>query len=655
MSACLSGSVPFYAIGSNKDQFIEEILWYKEVFHEDYYLELQCHEMDEKDLEIDGILKEPWIYKEYKDFISKQNIANKMIIEAASDLKIKCVATNDSHYIERYEWKAHEILINIQSGEPCEVWEKDSYGVNKKKILNPKRRIYASHEMYFKSPSQMAQLFHHIPSAIETTLEVADKCNVKLDFNTKHYPVFYPPNFNPGENPVEQRSNAVEKYLRTLCEEAIPKRYTKKKLHYVKERYPDKNPMDIVKKRLNEELEVIISKDLEDYLLIVYDFIRWARENNIPVGPGRGSGAGSIVLYLISVTDIEPLRFNLFFERFINPERMSYPDIDVDICMEGRNAVIEYTLNKYGKDNVAQIITFGTMKAKMAVKDVGRVLGVPLNKVNTIAKLIPEELNMTIDKALNIDTDLKKMCQEDEETRLILDYGKTLEGSIRNIGTHAAGVIICGEPLTNYIPVCLTKDAEIAVSQYSMKPVESVGMLKIDFLGLKTLTCIQKALKSIKKNHNIDIDWENLPLDDKKTFDLFNTGKTLGIFQLESSGMQDLALNLHLDKFEEIIAVISLYRPGPMDMIPSYINRKHGREKITYDHPWLENILSETYGIMVYQEQVMQIASTLANFSLGEGDVLRRAMGKKDIKQMATQREKFRDGALKNGIDTKPL
>ena len=369
------------------------------------------------------------------------------------------------------------------------------------------------------------------------------------------------------------------------------------------------------------------------------------------MGPGRGSGAGSIICYLTGITDIEPLQFNLFFERFINPERLSYPDIDVDICMDRRSDVINYTIQQYGKENVAQIITFGSMKARMVVKDVGRVLNIPLSKVNNLAKLIPEDLNITLEKALEKDPELKVVYNQDDEVKRIIDIGRKLEGSIRNTGIHAAGMIISGEPLTEHIPICIAKDSDMLVTQYSMKPVEMVGMLKIDFLGLKTLTCIKMCVDAIREGTGLEIDWINLPLDDVATFSLLNQGRTQGVFQLESGGMQELALKLHLDKFEEIIAVLSLYRPGPMDMIPSFIQRKHGKEPIEYDHPWLEPILAETYGIMVYQEQVMQIASSLANYSLGEGDVLRRAMGKKDMNEMAKQRQKFLSGAKHNGID----
>lgn len=651
LSGGLGGSVSFFASRGEQEKFMEEVLWYREVYGENYYLELQRHQSSEESLKDDGMFQETWLVQNYYDFVKKQEKVNRALMEVSEELKISCVATNASHYMERADWKAHEILLNVQSGEPCEMWEKDSLGNNKRRIPNPKRRVYFSHEFYFKSPDQMKELFHDIPKALQTTLEISEKCSIDLDFVTTHYPSYVPPLLKDKEYTEKEQSHAVGEYLTQLCKENIPKRYTQEHLKKVQEKYSDKKAIDVVHKRLEDELEIIISKNLCDYLLIVWDFIHWAKSHSIPVGPGRGSGAGSIILYLIGVTDIEPLRFNLFFERFINPERMSYPDIDVDICMDRRNDVIDYTLQKYGRENVAQIVTFGSMKAKMAIKDVGRVLNVPLSKVNIIAKLIPEDLNMTIEKALDVDADLYRMYKEDEETTKIIDIGRKLEGSIRNTGVHAAGVIISGEPLTDHIPLCKSKDSDIAVTQFSMKPVEAVGMLKVDFLGLKTLTCIQKAVDALKLSEGREIDYMNLPLDDEAAFNLLNQGNTLGIFQLESAGMQELARKLHLDTFEEIIAVVSLYRPGPMDMIPSFIARKHGHEKIEYDHEWLREILSETYGIMVYQEQVMQIAQKLANYSLGEGDVLRRAMGKKDMKEMVQQREKFVQGAIKNEIE----
>lgn len=651
LSGCLSGRVAQELLHGTKSKAIEIIEWHRSLFGDDYYLELMRHPMSEENIQRDGMRLESWVYQQYQDYIKKQELVNTALIEISRGLNIKLVATNDSHYMEREDWRAHEILLNVQSGEPCEIWEKDSQGNLKHRKPNPKRMTYSSHECYFKTPQEMQALFNDLPDALENTLRIAELCHVEMDFKTKHYPVYIPPALQKREFSKDEQAKAVEEYLWKLCEEGIPLRYTPERLSKVKEVYPDKEPMQVVRERLAYEMNVIVPKGMADYLLIVWDFINWAKKSGIPMGPGRGSGAGSIVLYLIGITDIEPLRFHLFFERFINPERLSYPDIDVDICMDRRGDVIRYTLEKYGKENIAQIITFGTMKARMAIKDVGRVLSVPLSKVNEIAKLVPEDLNITLEKALEKDADLRSMYERDDDARRIIDIGKKLEGSIRNTGIHAAGIIISAQPLVNLIPLCNAKDTDMPVTQYSMKPVEMVGMLKMDFLGLKTLTAIQICVEAVKSTQGVSIDWVDLPLDDKATFDLLNQGRTMGVFQLESGGMQDLARNLHLDKFEEIIAVGALYRPGPMDMIPSFINRKHGREPIEYDHPWMQDILAETYGIMVYQEQVMQIASRLARYSLGEGDVLRRAMGKKDMDQMAKQREKFRRGALENGID----
>jgi DNA polymerase III subunit alpha len=623
----------------------------RDLFKEDYYLDIQRHHMSEADLRNDGMYQESWLVQQYQEFIGRQEKVNEALIELSKQHLIPLVATNDVHYLEREDWRAHEILMNIQSGEPCEIWERDSAGKPLFRTPNPKRQTYSNHEYYFKSGAQMEALFTDVPEAIANTALIASQCHVEIDFKAKHYPVFVPPELENREYNKEEREIAVEKFLRNLCEEGISRCYTPERLAKVQEIYPEKSPLQVIRDRLEYEMSIIVPKGMADYLLIVWDFINWAKRNNIPMGPGRGSGAGSIVLYLIGITDIEPLRFHLFFERFINPERISYPDIDVDICMDRRGDVIKYTLEKYGKDNIAQIITFGTMKARMVIKDVGRVLSVPLTKVNEIVKLVPEDLNITLEKALEKEPDLQLLYQTDPEVTRLLKLALKLEGSIRNTGIHAAGIIISGEPLTDLIPICNAKDSEMPVTQFSMKPVESVGMLKVDFLGLKTLTAIQICVDAIQKQYGRKIDWVNLPLDDKPTFDMLNQGKTLGVFQLESSGMQDLARQLHLDKFEEIIAVGALYRPGPMDMIPSFINRKHGKEPIDYDHPWMKDILAETYGIMVYQEQVMQIASKLASYTLGEGDVLRRAMGKKDLEQMAQQREKFKSGAIGNGID----
>ena len=651
LSGGTSGQIAWNFANKERQNFLAEVQWYHDVFGEDYYFEIQRHAMSSSDIIEDGMRHESWLQQKYENYISRQDELNLALLDLSKEKGIPFVASNDIHYLEKEDWKSHEVLLNVQSGEPCEIWEKDSLGNNKCRVPNPKRQTFPSHELYFKSPEQMQALFQDIPEALERTLDIAEACNVELDFETKHYPVYLPPSLQGANYNEEQQKQAVEGYLWELCRKGVQTRYTPERLLKVKEKYPSDDPMDVVRKRLDYEMGIITSKGMSDYLLIVWDFIHWAKSNNIPVGPGRGSGAGSIICYLIGITDIEPLRFNLFFERFINPERLSYPDIDVDICMDNRGKVIDYTLNKYGSDNVAQIVTFGTMKAKMAIKDVGRVLSVPLSKVNMISKLIPEDPNMTLDKALEMDVDFQNMFESDDEAASIVHYAKKLEGSVRNTGIHAAGIIISGEPLIQHVPVFKPKDAEMAATQFSMKPVESVGMLKVDFLGLKTLTSIQTCVNAIRESLGLEINWMDLALDNAKTFELLNQGKTLGVFQLESPGMQELARQLHLDCFEEIIAVVSLYRPGPMDMIPSFIERKHGREKIEVLHPWTKEILEETYGIMVYQEQVMQIASKLANFSLGEGDVLRRAMGKKDMKQMVEQREKFRLGATSNGIN----
>jgi len=651
LSGSLQGLIPTLILENREEDLQSELLWFRETFQDNYYFEIQRHPMTPAQIEADGIDREPWIYQKLQDFLHKEEIVGKRIAAMARDTGVPLVATNDSRYLDREDWKAHEILMNIQSGEPCELWEMDSYGKPKSRKLNPKRVVDASHEFYFKTSQEMEQLFTDLPDAIGNSKAIAESCNVEIDFKAKYYPVFVPPALEGKSYTREERLSSAEQFLRCLCEERIALRYNDASLSKVAEKYPGRNPLDVVRERLAYELEIITSKGMCDYLLIVYDFIAWAKGQKIPVGPGRGSGAGSIILYLIGITDIEPLRFNLFFERFINPERISYPDIDVDICMERRAEVIDYTLRKYGKERVAQIITFGTMKAKMAIKDVGRMLSVPLAKVNAIAKLVPEDPGITLDKALEQDLEFKNLVATDEEAARVIDYARKLEGSVRNTGIHAAGIIISGDPLTERIPLCMSKDSDMAVTQFSMKPVEAVGMLKIDFLGLKTLTSIQKAVDAIKLQHDVALDWVNLPLEDQATFALLNQGRTLGIFQLESAGMQDLARQLHIDRFEEIIAVGALYRPGPMEMIPSFINRKHGREPIDIDHPWMADILAETYGIMVYQEQVMQIASRLAGYSLGEGDVLRRAMGKKDKEEMAKQREKFKSGAQKNGLD----
>jgi DNA polymerase III subunit alpha len=652
LSGSLDGPIGWKLLQGGEELLLQEIAWYRDLFGEDFYLEIQRHPLKEELIRQDGSDRENWLIQKMRSFVSDQEKANRKLVELSEKLSIPIVATNDIHYIERSDWQAHEILLNIQSGEPCEIWERDSQGNPKNKILNPKREVVPTHELYFKSPDEMRILFADLPHAIDETARIAEKCKCDLDFKTKHYPVFIPPAIVGKAFSKEERLKEAENFLRELCLKGIETRYTSELLDVVRKKVPGPDPKQVVIDRFEYEFGILTSKGMSDYMLIVYDFIAWAKARGIPMGPGRGSAAGSIISYLIGITDIEPLRFHLFFERFINPERISYPDIDVDICMDRRQEVIDYVVAKYGKEKVAQIITFGTMKAKMAIRDVGRVLNVPLSKVNDIAALVPEDPTMTLERAFQIDPELTRLMETDEEARRVLEMAKKAEGSIRNTSTHAAGLIISAHPITDHIPICTAKDSEMAVTQYAMKPVESVGMLKIDFLGLKTLTSIQKCVDAIAMRTGQRIDWANLRLDDQPTFDLLNQGKTLGVFQLESGGMQDLAKQLHIDTFEEIIAVGALYRPGPMDMIPSFINRKHGREPIEIDHPLMKEILSETYGVMVYQEQVMQIASALAGYSLGEGDVLRRAMGKKDKEEMARQREKFLSGASQRGIDS---
>ncbi|HSX13219.1 MAG TPA: DNA polymerase III subunit alpha [Chlamydiales bacterium] len=631
-----TGPLGYQILQGTEEALLEEVRWYHDLFGEDLYLEIQRYPLNLEEMQ------EGWLQQRARDL----DAAQRKVENRLRQLNLPLVATSEIHYLDKSDWQAHEVLLNIQSGETVVTWERDSMGNAKNRIPNPKRETAATHEYYFKTPEMMQQLFADFPQALEETVKIAEKCKCDLDFKTKHYPVFIPPTFESGD-----RAKVAIQYLRDTCIQGIETRYTAKHLSEVQKKYPGKDPKQVVRDRFEYEFGILTSKDMTDYMLIVSDFINWAKQRKIPMGPGRGSAAGSIIAYLTGITDIEPLRFHLFFERFINPERVSYPDIDVDICMNRRGEVIDYVVGKYGKDKVAQIITFGTMKAKMAIRDVGRVLNVPLAKVNSIAALVPEDPNMTLEKAFAIDPELKTLMDTDEEARQVLEMAKKTEGSIRNTSTHAAGLIISESAITDHIPVCTAKDSEMVVTQYAMKPVESVGMLKIDFLGLKTLTSLQVCADEIERNTGLKIDWSNLPLDDQKTFDLINQGKTLGVFQIETGGMADLARQLHIDFFEEIIAVVALFRPGPMDMIPSYISRKHGREAIEIDHPLMKDILSETYGVMVYQEQVMQIASALAGYSLGEGDVLRRAMGKKDKEEMAKQREKFISGSANNQID----
>ncbi|MBI3901154.1 MAG: DNA polymerase III subunit alpha, partial [Chlamydiia bacterium] len=524
----------------------EEISWYQNLFGEDLYLEIQRYPLNESQFKE---YHESWLLQKAKDYATLHEKWNQRLVELSKTYSIPLVATNDIHYIDSEDWKAHEVLLNVQSGQTLETWERDSQGNLKSKIPNPKREVMATRELYFKSPEEMKLLFSDLPDAIDRTNQIGEKCNLSFDFQTKHYPIFIPPGLIGKEVLSEKREQAAQEFLKDLCLQGIQTRYTPEKLQEIAKIYPEKNPLDVVKERFEYEFEIITSKGMVDYMLIVYDFIDWAKRKQIPMGPGRGSAAGSLISYVTGITDIEPLRFHLFFERFINPERISYPDIDVDICMDRRQEVIDYVVEKYGKEKVAQIITFGTMKAKMAIRDVGRVLNVPLSKVNQIAALVPEDPNMTLEKAFQMDPELGLLMERDEEAKAVLEMAKKAEGSIRNTSTHAAGLIISQHPITEVIPICTAKDSDMVVTQYAMKPVESVGMLKIDFLGLKTLTSIQICVNAIAAKTQKKIDWVNLPLDDAPTFALLNQGKTLGVFQLESGGMQDLAKQLHIDVF----------------------------------------------------------------------------------------------------------
>ncbi len=530
-------------------------------------------------------------------------------MKMAREFRVPLVATNDCHYIAREDAEAHDVLLCVQTGNS---------------VSDAKRLRFPTDQFYFKSPQEMAGAFPETPQALSNTLEIAEKCNLDLDFNHQHYPTF-----------KTDYDGTLKQYLLHLCEEQLPRRYD--------EVTPE------IRQRLDYEINVIDAKGLTSYILIVWDFVHYARQCGIPVGPGRGSAVGSLVCFVLGISDIDPLRYGLPFERFINPERPSFPDIDIDICYNRRGEVIDYVVRKYGESNVAQIITFGTLGAKMVVRDVGRALGYPYGAVDRVARLIPGGPNVTLREALRSQPDLKKLHERDEMVKKIFRIAFQLEGLARNASTHAAGVVIASENLTNFVPLCRGSSNEV-VTQYSMKPVTEIGLLKMDFLGLKTLTVIDEAVKMIRERHGIELDITRIPLDDKRTFRLLNQAKTTGVFQLESPGMRDLAKKLKVDRFEDVVAMIALFRPGPMEMIPDFISRKRKKKRIQYDHPLLEPILKETYGIFVYQEQVMKCANRLAGFSLAQSDVLRRSMGKKNPQEMAAQRETFIQGAHKNDI-----
>ena len=497
-------------------------------------------------------------------------------------------------------------------------------------MSDPKRMRYPTSEFYMKSGEEMARLFHDQPEALRHTLDIAERCHVDLKFGELHFPVF------------QVRDGLTQKqHLISLAKAGLKHRYGVEDVDHPR----DAREREIVD-RYTYELGVIEKTEFINYFLVVWDFVNFARQSRIPVGPGRGSGAGSLLAYALGITGIDPLRYGLIFERFLNPERVSPPDFDIDFCQTRRGEVIEYVRNKYGKENVAQIITFGSLGAKTVIRDVGRVLDVPFSECDRLAKMIPEDPKMTLTLALEQNPEFKKTYETNVTCKQILDYGFVLEGLSRNAGTHAAGVVIGEKPLVEIIPLTRDKDKEI-ITQYSMDPLGEIGLLKMDFLGLKTLTVIEEAVDLIRETRGVSVDMETLPMDDKPTYDLLKRGDTVGVFQLESGGMRDLIRRVGLDRIEDLIAMIALYRPGPMNMLEEYVARKTGKSKIAYDHPLLEPVLEETYGVMIYQEQVQRAANVLAGYSLGQGDVLRRAMGKKKAEEMAKQREVFVTGCAK--------
>jgi DNA polymerase III subunit alpha len=553
----------------------------------------------------------------------------KRYVQSALELALKhqapVVATNDVRFLQKDDFEAHEARVCIHDSE----------------ILNNAKRVRRySEEQYLKTPAQMIALFEDVPEAITNAVEIAKRCNLTLTLGKSSLPNFpVPPELSVEQYLAQAAEKGLEKRLAILFDPNNPEFKTQRK------------PYD---DRLKRELAVINQMGFPGYFLIVADFIHWAKNNGVPVGPGRGSGAGSIVAYALDITDLDPLSYDLLFERFLNPERVSMPDFDIDFCMEGRDRVIDYVAKKYGRKSVSQIITFGTMAAKAVVRDVGRILDHPYNFVDKIAKLIPFELGITLEKALE-EPALKERYEQEEDVRTVIDLARKLEGIARNAGKHAGGVVISPGVLTDFAPVYCEQDSEQIVTQLDKDDVEAIGLVKFDFLGLRTLTIINWALQTINQKNESPINISLIPLDDKATFKLLKACQTTAVFQLESRGMRDLMKRLKPDSFEEIIALVALFRPGPLQsgMVDDFINRKHGRAEVTYPHPDLKPILQPTYGVILYQEQVMQIAQVLAGYSLGAADILRRAMGKKKPAEMAKQREIFVSGAEKNKINKK--
>lgn len=597
LSACIAGEIPKALLNEDFEGAKKIAEEYIEILGKDnFFLEIQDHGMSEQKKIIPDIIK------------------------LSEVLGIGLVATNDIHYLTKDDAKYQDVLMCIQM---------------EKKVNDPDRMKFDTEEFYVKSPEEMSNLFAYAPSAIENTEKIAKRCDVTFDFGSRHLPSF----------DVPDNKDAFE-YLKELCYEGINKRY---------------NPVPKeLTERLDYELGVIKSMGFVDYFLIVRDFIHYARTNGVLVGPGRGSAAGSIVSYCLGITSIDPIKYTLIFERFLNPERVSMPDIDIDFAPEGRQKIIDYVVEKYGENQVAQIITFGTMKAKLVIRDVGRALDIPYAEVDAVAKLIPFDPKMTIDRAMELSPELKTRYETDVRIKELIDTSRALEGMPRHSGTHAAGVVITSEPIVEYVPLQLNKDNFIT-TQFTKDTVESLGLLKMDFLGLRNLTVIENAIRIIEKNRGIKIDLDNLDYDRKEVYELISSGNTDGVFQLESAGMQSFMMELKPDNLEDIIAGIALYRPGPMDQIPRYIKNKMNPNQVTYKHPLLKGILGVTYGCMVYQEQVLEIVRILAGYSLGKADSMRRVISKKKADKMKIERENFIygneaegiKGCIKNGIDEK--
>ena len=596
LSGCLSGEIP-YLIGQKDMAGAMAVAGeFQELFgKEHFYLEVQANGLDH------------------------QRIANAGLIEIHKKLGIPLAGTNDCHYLKKEDARPHELMLCLQTG---------------KTLSDPARMKFDTDQLYVKSTEEIAPAFAEFPGAVANTCRIADHCELELALNKTHLPQYKAP-----------EGYTRESYVEHLAIEGLKSRMTER---------PGTIPVAVYEQRLREELMVICSMGFAGYFLIVWDIIRFARSRGIPVGPGRGSAAGSLVAYALRITDLDPLVYTLLFERFLNPERVSLPDIDMDFCMDRRGEVLNYVVDKYGSDHVAQIITFGTLGAKAAIRDVGRVLEMPYADADKVAKLVPNQLNITLEQALETEPRLRELVDTDPKVRELMTIARSLEGLARHASTHAAGVVISEEPLTDHVPLYKGANDEI-VTQYSMGDVEKIGLVKFDFLGLKTLTMIRRAETLINDSHpgQPPLSVDLLPFDDAKTFALLSSGKTTGIFQLESSGMRDLLTGFKPDRFEDIIAIIALYRPGPMDLIPDFIKRKQGKVPIVYELPELEPILKDTYGVIVYQEQVMAIANTVAGFTLGQADILRRAMGKKKPEEMEKLRVKFLEGARQKKIAEK--